>query len=652
MTLLTPLPAIIAAAIAVPALLALYFLKLRRKSIRVSSILLWERAERDTEVNVPFRMIRPSWLLAMQLLALALLLLALGRPVIHSGATPAERTIIVIDRSASMSASASPGAPTRLAQALVRARAAVRAAPSGARVGVISFAATARVECDLTPDRARALDAIAAIRPTDQAGAPAAALALAADALSAAEDDGPRPSGAVVLVTDATPTDLTARVADAPVRAILVGDDAAENLGIVALAARRDDADPVMVRVLARVATMSSTPTLVTVRVLLDGREADSRAVEVMPISEANPGGDSLTFSLPTREGGVLTVRLDRADALAADNEASVVLATTSKPRVVVVIPDGEPAASAWIITEVLEALALPTRVVSQAAYQGDQPPAELVIFDRTSPGSLPPCASLSLGRGVPGLQLRGVNDATGTRSGGRVLSWRRDHPLLRGVSLDGVYVARSLPWADQPRAELVTGPDGPLIALTEDHARRVVVAFEPAQSNWPLTAGFSVFIASAVDYLTLRASRDAGSSARTSESSELIIPADSPRRLTLVGPERVDLSAVPRVPRESGRTSLALAPLERAGIYRAEGAPGVLHAVNLVNLGETLLSAGDVPTEQTAGASRTLSESSAASSRRSARRNEPVELLPWLLLAVLVLTTVEYALSARRLRA
>lgn len=100
MTLLDPLSAIVAFAIAAPLLVLLYFLKLRRRRLRVGSTLLWQRAVQDLQVNEPFRWLRVSSLLFLQLLALALMALALGRPAIPGAGVSGDRVVLIIDRSA------------------------------------------------------------------------------------------------------------------------------------------------------------------------------------------------------------------------------------------------------------------------------------------------------------------------------------------------------------------------------------------------------------------------------------------------------------------------------------------------------------------------------------------------------------------------
>ena len=73
MSWLTPWTGFIVASATVPLLLLLYFLKLRRTTLTVSSTLLWIRSTEDLHANAPFQRLRRNLLLLLQLIALLLL---------------------------------------------------------------------------------------------------------------------------------------------------------------------------------------------------------------------------------------------------------------------------------------------------------------------------------------------------------------------------------------------------------------------------------------------------------------------------------------------------------------------------------------------------------------------------------------------------
>ena len=87
-----------------PAIVALYFLKLKRQPLEVPSTYLWHRAIEDLHVNSIWQRLRRSILLLLQLLLVLLLMLAVLRPGWRGATLQGDRFIFLIDNSASMKA--------------------------------------------------------------------------------------------------------------------------------------------------------------------------------------------------------------------------------------------------------------------------------------------------------------------------------------------------------------------------------------------------------------------------------------------------------------------------------------------------------------------------------------------------------------------
>ena len=663
MTFLSPTSALVTAAFAVPVLLLFYLLKLRRRPVRVSSTQLWTQAVHDLQVNSPFRWLRPTALFLLQAAILALFLAALARPVLDMPHAASARVLLLIDRSASMSVRDVPGAATRLDLAKETAlRMVDEYARGGApAVGVIAFAADARIASPLSQDLGSCRNSIKELQPTDQPADLGAALRLAAGLLGSNTDESEaRQSAHVTLLSDGNvtrPQSISLPGAEFRFRRIGPPPKPAgcDNLGIVAFVARREWDDPASTRIFVRVINAGTAPVTAALTLTLDGQEIDRRALTVpgSPAPSADgrpdagepapsaPGEGTTIFTLSSRAGGLIRVRIDRPDLLAADDEAAVVLPAATKPRVLIVEPDAtDPPApdTTWVLQDVLTELQLPVRITTLSAFNQEPPgaiPADLVIFDGVRPARVPLVPSISFGAGLPGLPP-GPDDRRGTA----FIAWDRMHPVLRDVALDSVYIGPhiGLPTERETRVlgkitELARDAAGPLmVEIEEAGLRRLLVAFRPADSTWPLTFGFPIFLASAIDRLAIRPESRSGVMFTTSAPTELQ-GHPGQQLATLVGPTTIVAHSLQSGP---GLQRLNLGLIERAGIYRESDAAGSL--VVPVNLLSTLESSmAELPTITVAGS--TLAPSAAG--------GEPRELWPWLVLAALALLCIEWAVTA-----
>src|SRR3989454_4198902 len=97
-------PAALAFAAAIPVVILFYLLTRKRVVKLFSSTLLCQKFLAETQASAPFQKLRKNWLLILQLILLALTVLALSRPFFKTRAKPAELRVIILDTSASMQA--------------------------------------------------------------------------------------------------------------------------------------------------------------------------------------------------------------------------------------------------------------------------------------------------------------------------------------------------------------------------------------------------------------------------------------------------------------------------------------------------------------------------------------------------------------------
>lgn len=685
--------AAIAAGLAIPALLILYFLKLRRQERVVPSTLLWRKAIQDLQVNSPFQKLRRNLLLLLQLIVLLLLLLALSRPVANYKPGPGKTTVILIDRSASMAARDGNDGRTRLEEAQFRARELVRSMSRDSTAMVIAFDSSAETMQGFTSDQQALIAAIDRIRQTDRKTDLRRAYALAEAQVNFDPEQ---------LRANVEPPDVrlysdgrTLNEQDLRIKAEVtyepIGSLSAKNIAVVALSAKRNYERPTEVQVFARLANFGPEPVQAPVTLSVDGQMVmgggslqstyllperwteDQRRQHVEKAGK--PPSDSVQFKLDLANRAIIRIEQMNKDGdqLAADDVAHVVV-PPPKVLAALLVSDGN-----YFLERVVRSLGLqkPDIIIPQAyeakvkenKVQEDYGKYDVIIFDnyrpptdaRTGKAILPDSGSFIYFGVVPdGIKTKAARMGAATQPGApgtpppanappvflddmAVMDWDRDHPILANLALNKLYAAQGLKLqVPLDREVLIEGLKGPMMVLDRDGRHtHLIVAFNLMESNWPLKVSFPVFMHQALHFLALgadmalRQSYEPGDAPQVQRSLINVAGGlEALSKLTLEGPGGTREVPVPPGDR------FVLPPLEQVGIYKT--VPEITGmeqiAVNMLDVNESNL----VPAEKPPGDIGKAEPLGGESTRRR-------ELWPFLAAAALAVLFIEWWVYTRR---
>jgi hypothetical protein len=539
----------------IPAVIAMYLLKLRRDEAVVPSTLLWTRLVSDVEANAPWQRLRRSLLLLLQLLLVAILALLAARPFLERPAGLARDIVLIVDTSASMAAT--DVAPNRLEAAKTAAIEALRELPTGGKVSLIAADRSARIVVNGTTDLGRVRQAIDDITVSTASGDLGDALELASK-LAARSGDAQ-----VLVATDAALASTpTGRVA-APVRVLPVGRDR-KNQAIAALAVRTA---PSSVTRSAFISVVNLDVEFAARRVELwgDGALLEVRDVALDPQART----DVIVDDIP-RGVGTIEVRLvgsDPAatgapDQLGVDDRAWAVV-PPDRTRLVLVVGEGDPyLETALSYLPNVELYGVTPDQYGPATERTDGRPWDLVIFEGSLPSSLPdvPILAIAPPRNSP------LGQVSGTIRNPGIGSLEPEEPVLRYVDLSTTHISEAVRLAlpDWART-IIPGPRGaPLLyAGLRDGLPSAVLAFEPRRSDLPLQVAFPILVANLTGEL-LGGTTAPLEAVEPGTPVELTIPAGADR-LSVTGP---DGTTVELLPSAGGVSRVTFVGTEMPGIY------------------------------------------------------------------------------------
>jgi hypothetical protein len=550
-------PLALAGLLFLPLIVVFYLLKLRRDERQVSSTYLWRQLVQDVEANAPWQRLRRSLLLFLQLLLVIALAFLAARPFFEHAAGLARDLVLVLDASASMSAT--DELPNRLEAAKAAALHAMDGLPSDGRVSVVVAAGTARVVANETTDRGRLARAIGDVKSTPYSGG-------LEDALKLASKLADRHAGTeILLVTDAalaTPPDVTLT---APLHVITVGRDRA-NQAIVALAVRSDPSS-ITRSVFVSVANYDTTTVDRQLEISIDGTLIDSRAVYIDPLSRADVVIDDLPAGARVVEahlagGDDEMAAQPAADRLALDDTAWAVVPQTRLRTILLVGPGNAYLQSALALLPDVE---LYGATAADYAKTTGKDLFDLIIFDGYLPAELPRNPILA----IAPPSTSGLGTVQGTLTAPAIGQLDPSEPLLRYVDLSTTHVAKAqrlaLPsWA----RTVIPGPrNAPLLYIGDrGGSPTAVLAFDLHQSDLPLQVAFPILVANVAGELFGQTADPIGARAPGSPV-EIPLPPDA-AGLRVTGP---DATAVDVPASVSGAGSVTFAETAALGVYRVE---------------------------------------------------------------------------------
>ena len=468
MTFLAPAAAFFA--LTLPAIVALYFLRIRRPTRVVPALNLWPDQVRDRQANVPWQRLRFSWLLLLQLLAAAVLVAAAVQPVLSAGTSLARHSVVLLDVSASMQAR--DVQPTRLDEAKKEVGAIIDQLSPQDRMTLVAVGPTPRIVASVVGDRDalhRALDGLGASNGTADLSS---ALALAAGLVRPGDDArGYLFSDGIVgpIRTDAS-SSLPFPVEYHPIGV------SGENIGLTSLVVRTSAQSRAAYLHVQNFGQQARTFSLEW--------RADGKLVDVRQLTLAAGVAQDLTLPVPSN-ATVVSAHIDAGDIFSLDDTVTAVARTPSTFRVLLVTPGN-------VFLEQALALRgdLQLDVVAPADYKSSAPYA-MSIFDRYSPPTLPNGPFISIDP-PPGSPLAG-GAAIGV---GRVRATDAGDPLLTNVDLNDVHIARSQDLRNDTFGRaLITSLQTPLVLVRDEPFRQVLFGFDLHESDLPLRIAFPILV-------------------------------------------------------------------------------------------------------------------------------------------------------------
>jgi hypothetical protein len=600
----------------------LYILKLRRRPVPVVFSPIWKRVLGDRESSRLFSQLKRWLSLLLQLLLLALLVLALGDPRFSARRAEARHLVVLLDASASMQAS--DVLPNRLGAAREAAARFASGLGSNDRMLLAQMDASVTPLSTMTEDVAELHSALGRLRPSDTRADVSGALSFARDSLRG------RSQPEIIVVSDGAFAPEVLRHApplgDVQLTFVPIG-TASENVAVTAFSVRRYPLDRSRYEVMLEVFNTNEAPAEVELSLLGDGQVVQTGRLSLAAKERRAQFYPNLAGADRTLEA---TLRVPPGqDHLARDNHAYALMPERHRTRVLVVTPGNTYLEAALLLDEYLEVTpAAPTEALPAGRF-------DVTILDGVTVAPEPRLGGLLYlnvpGVGGPVAHRRKIEDFGFDR-------WDDKSGILRWIAPENIQVTTGHALAPEPRDQVLGASElGPILVAGRRNGQSfVALGFDPRDSDLVLRVAWPLFVLNTINHFV---EEDTGyiSSFRTGDVWQIPVPGGGGELGWVVEPDHTRH----KVAIKDGRVAYAGT---RAGFYQvsvdgSEGPP-VRFAANLSDLDESQIAPN-----------KTLSlGASVAAEPRGFEARARHQIWGYLVLAVLILSALEWLTYHRRL--
>jgi hypothetical protein len=466
---------------------ALYLLDRSKRRQLVATLRFWSAADVRTELKHRRRIQQP-WSLLLQLISLALLLIAIAGPQLGIFDAAGRDHVIVLDTSAWMASRvALQGVQgTLMDQAKANARAYLRSIPGRDRVMLVRADALATPATAFESSRGVLQSAIQQSQP----GASALNLTQALEFAGRAQKLQSQRAGEIVFIGAGRVPEAEGGISAVPANLrVVTTSSTQENVGLRKIGLRRSPSAPDTWDIFVVVRNYGVRPQSVDLGLQFSKSPAGSRRLTLRPGTE-----EQATFTYVAKSGGLLEARLNVRDAFPQDDRAVVELPPESSSRVVVYSTEPK-------LLQPLFAANPKVEAVFESPDKFDPSvKADVVVLDRFAPPAPPRVASIWIQPPSAGSPM----PVAATKTTVRLDQWHSDTTLGTGIRTRDVTLESAEVLSPAAGDVIVAeSSEGPVVVARESNPKQVVIGFHPGRGTMKYQLATPLLIANILRWMT-----------------------------------------------------------------------------------------------------------------------------------------------------